>query len=140
MGLQTLPSQQPPHQMLIDGAQCADSHALPKLMEHPGRGQRATQPGESSPRRLFRQLRHEQIERMRGGQHRQQMRAPQLSGTQRVPPPTRGLTRTNPGNEVIGSVGTQQFKKMAGADRRQNQTHARTLTHTPPLDTPLVSA
>ncbi len=62
MGLQSLSSQQPSHQMLIDGAQCADSHALPKLMEHPGSGQRAPQPGEASPRRLFRQLRHEEIE------------------------------------------------------------------------------
>ena len=131
MRLQTLPLQQPSHQMLIDGAQCADSHTLSKLVEHPGRGQRAPQPGEASPRGLFGQLRHEEIERMSGGQYRQQMRAPQLSRTQRVPPPTRRLARTNLGDEVIGSVGTQQFKKMAGDDRRQNQTHARTLTHTP---------
>jgi hypothetical protein len=107
MGLQTLPSQQPSHQMLIDGAQSADSHAVPKLMEHPGRGRRATQPGETSPRRLFGQLRHEEIERMRGGQHCQQMRAPQLSRTQRVPPPTRELAWTNLGDEVIRSVRTQ---------------------------------
>lgn len=89
-------------------------------MKHPSRGQRATQPGEASPRSLFWELRQEEIERMRGGQHRQQMRAPQLSGTQRVPPPARTLARKNLGDEVIGSVGTQQFKKMAGADRRQN--------------------
>ncbi len=31
---------------------------------------------------------------------------------------TRELARTNLGNEVIGSVRTQQFKKLAGADRR----------------------
>ena len=140
MGLESLPSQQPSHQMLIDGAQCAHAHALPKLMEHPGRGQGAPQPGEASPRDLFGQLRHEQIERMRGGQHCQQMRTPQLRGTQGVPSPTRALAWTNLGNEVIGSVGTQQFKKLAGADRRQNQTQARTLTHPPALATPLVSA
>ena len=75
MGLQALPPP-PSHQMLMDGSQYADAHALPKLREHPGRGQRATQPGETAPRRLFGQLRHEEIERMRGGQHRQQMRAP----------------------------------------------------------------
>jgi hypothetical protein len=62
MRLQTLPTQQPSHQMLMDGAQCADSHALPKLMKHSSRGQCATQPGEPSPRRLFGQLRHEEIE------------------------------------------------------------------------------
>ncbi len=77
---------------------------------------------------------------MRGGQHRQQMRAPQLRGAQRVPTPTCGLARTNLGNEVVRSVRTQQFKKLAGADRRQNQTHARTLTHTSTPATPLVSA
>ena len=124
MGLESLPAQQPSHQIVIDGAECADAQALPKLMKHPGRGQRAPQPGEPAPRRLFRELRHEEIERMRGSQHCQQMRAPQLSGTQRVPPPTRELARTNLGNEVIRSVRTQQFKKLAGADRRQNQTHA----------------
>ena len=43
---------------------------------------------------------------MRGGQHRQQRRAPQLSRAQRVPPPTCAVARTNLGNKVIGNVGT----------------------------------
>ncbi len=96
--------------MLIDGAQSADAHAAPKLMQHPGGGQRAPQPGETPPRDLFGQLRHDEIERMRGGQPRQQMRAPQLGGTQGVPPPARELARANLGDEVIGGVGTQQFE------------------------------
>ena len=54
--------QQPPHQMLIDGAQPAHAHRLPKLMEHSGGGQRAPQPGEAPPRNLFGQLRHQEIE------------------------------------------------------------------------------
>ena len=104
--------------MLIDRAQSADAHAAPKLMEHPGGGQRAPQPGEAPPRDLFGQLRHDQIERMRGGQHRQQMRAPQLGRTQGVPPSARELAWTNRSDEVIGGVGTQQFEQLAGADRR----------------------
>jgi hypothetical protein len=106
--------------MLIDGSQPADPDRLPKLMEHPGAGQGVSQAGEPPPRGLFGQLPHQQIERMRGGQHRQQMRAPQLRRTQGVPPPASKTTRTNLGNEVIGGVWTHQFEQVAGADRRQN--------------------
>jgi hypothetical protein len=77
---------------------------------------------------------------MRGRQHRQQMRAPQLRRTQGVPPPAGEAARANLGNEVIGCVGTQEFEQAAGADGRQSQTHARTLTQTSLHDTPLVSA
>jgi hypothetical protein len=126
--------------MLIDGAQTADAHASPKLMQHPGGGQRVPQPGEASPRDLFGQLLHEQVERMRGRQHRQQMSAPQLRRTQGVPPTAGKVARANLGNEVIGYVGTQQFEQAAGADRGQSQTHARTLTQTSLRDTLLVSA
>jgi len=65
MGLQARPPQQAPHQILVDGAQSAHTHGLPKLMEHSGGGQRAPQPGEVPPRGLLGQLHHEQIERMR---------------------------------------------------------------------------
>src|SRR5881394_708517 len=99
-------------------------------MQHPGGGQRAPQPGEAPPSGLFGQLRHEEIERMRRGQHGQQMRAPQLRRTQGVPPSAGGAARANFGQEVIGGVGTQQFEQPAGADGRQSQTHARTLTQT----------
>jgi len=54
--------------MLMDGAQPVHPQGLPKLMEHPGGGQRVPQPGEAPPRDLFGQLRHEEIERMRGRQ------------------------------------------------------------------------
>ena len=104
--------------MLVDGAQPAHAHSLPKLMDHPGGGQRVPQPGEAPPRDLFRQLRHEEIERMRGSQHRQQMRAPQLRRTQGVPPPAGEAARTNFTNEVIRCVGTQQFEQAGGPDAR----------------------
>lgn len=63
--------QQPPHQMLIDVAQSAHAHRLTKLMQHPGRGQRTPQPGESPPHGLFGQLCRDEIERMGGSQHGQ---------------------------------------------------------------------
>jgi len=126
--------------MLIDAPQPTHAHSLPKLMEHPGGGQRAPQPGEASPPRLLGQLRHQEIERMRGGQHRQQMRAPQLRCTQGVPSPAGEVARANCGEEVIGGVRTQQFEQAVGADRRQRQTHTPTLTRTSIPDTPLVSA
>jgi hypothetical protein len=117
--LHTLSPHQTPHQMLIDGTQPVDAQAPPKLMEHPGGGQDVSQPGEAPPRRLFRQLGHDQIERMRGGQHRQQMRTPQLSRTQSVSPPASGMARTNLSDKVIRSIGTQQFEQAVGAHRRQ---------------------
>src|ERR1035437_1521354 len=52
-----------------------------------------------------------QIERMRGRQHRQQMRAPQLRRTQGVPPPASKLARANLGNVVIRGVRTHQFQQ-----------------------------
>ena len=126
--------------MLIDGAQPAHPHSLPKLMKHPGGGQRTPQPGEAPPRHLFGQLGHQEIERMRGSQPRQQMRAPQLRRTQGVPPTTGELARAYFRNQIIRGVGTQQFKQAGGADGRQSQTHALTLTQTTLQDTPLVSA
>jgi hypothetical protein len=140
VGLDAVPMQQSSHQMLMDAPQSPDADPLPILMEHPGGGQRAPQPRETPPRRLFGQLRHDQIEGMRGSQHRQQMSPPQLRGTQNVTASTRELARANPGDEVIGSVRTQQFKQAVGANGRQSQTHARTLTQTAADNTPLVSA
>jgi len=126
--------------MLIDRAQSAHAKSLPKLMQHPGGGQCAPQPGETPPRRLFGQLRHDQIERMRGSQHRQQMRAPQLRHTQNVTSPASEVARANLGDEGIRNVGTQQFKQTVGANGRQGETHAQTLTQTSTHNTPLLSA
>ena len=110
--------------MRLAGAQPAPAPGRPKLMEHPRGGPRVAQPGEAPPRPLFGQLRHEEIERMRRGQHGQQMGAPQLGRTPGVPSPAGEIARTKIGQEVIGSVGTQPFEQPAGADRRQSQTHA----------------
>jgi hypothetical protein len=126
--------------MTVDGSQPVHTHRLSKLIEHPDRGQCAPQPGETPPRGLLGQLCHEQIERMRGRQHRQQMRAPQLRRTQGVPPTAGKVARANLRNEIIGGVWTHQFEQLAGADRRQSQTHDWTLTQPLQQSTPLVSA
>jgi hypothetical protein len=126
--------------MLIDAAQSAHTHGLPKLMQHPGGGTGAPQPGEAPPGGLLGQLRHEQIERMRGSQHGQQMRAPELGRAQSVTPTTGEIARTQIGHEVIRRIIAQPFQQTVGADGRQKQTHARTLTRTSPQNTPLVSA
>ena len=109
---------------MIDGPQPVHAHGLPKLMEHPGRGQCGAQPAEAPPRGLLGQLGHEQIERMRGCQHRQQVRAPQLRRTQGMPPTAGKVARANLGNAVVGDIGTHQFEQLAGANGRQSQTHA----------------
>jgi hypothetical protein len=138
--LDALPPQQPSHEMLIGGAQPIHTHGLPKLMAHPGGGQCVPQPGEAPPRRLFRQLRHDEIEGMRGSQHGQQMSTPQLRGTQNVTSSAGEVARTNLGDEVIGSVRTQQFKQAVSTNGRQSQTHAPTLTQTSTDNTPIASA
>ena len=126
--------------MLIDAAQSAHVHRLTKLMQHPGGGQRAPQPGEVPPRGLFGQLGREEVEGMRGSQHRQEMRAPQLRRAQDVPPPASEVVRAKLGDEVIRGVRTQQFKQAVGADGRQSQTHAQTLPQTSAPNTPPISA
>jgi hypothetical protein len=52
------------------------------------------------------------------------MRAPELRRTQGMPPPAGNVARANLGNEIVGDVRTHQFEQLAGADRRQSQTHA----------------
>jgi hypothetical protein len=118
MRLHTSAAYEPSHQMPIDGPQPVDAGLPPKLVEHPGGRQHAAQPGEVPPGGLLRQLGHHQIERMRGRQHCQQMRAPQLRCTQGMSPTARKVTRTDLANEVIGNVRTHQFKQVVGAHRR----------------------
>jgi hypothetical protein len=105
--LHPLALQQPSHEMLIDLTQSAHAHRLTKLMQHPGGGQGAPQPGKTPPRGLFWQLRCKEIEGMCGGQHRQQMGAPKLCRAQIVTSSAGEVTRANLGDEVIRSVRTQ---------------------------------
>ena len=110
--------------MPVDGAQPVHPHLLSELMEHSSRGTNTVQPGESPPSRLFRKLRHYEIERMGGGQKRQQMNPPQLRGTQRVATTASEIPGAEAGDEIIWHVIGHPFKQEVGADRRQAIAHA----------------
>jgi hypothetical protein len=110
-------AQQSLQQMLIDPAQSTDADPLPKFVQHPHPRPVAAQPAEPTPRRLFGQLGHDQIERMRRSQQRQQMRAPQLRRAQRTPPPTGEQARTQIVNEVVGHIRRDQVEQAVGASR-----------------------
>lgn len=127
MRLHTLPTQQPPHQMLIDPPQSAHPDLLTKLMEHPSRRPHTTQPGKAPPRGLFRQLSHDEIKRTGGGQPCQQMHAPQLRRIQAMTTTTRVTTRTQFDDEVIGHIIRELIEQSDGTDRRHVFSHARTL-------------
>jgi len=132
--------QQPPQQMLVDPPQTAHANLPAELGEHPRGRELSPQPGESSPSGLFGQLRHDQVQGMGGGQHRQQMNAPDLCGAQVMPSAPGESPWTKVGDEIIGNKNGKPFKQGNGADRRQRGKHAQTLTESSAADTPLVSA
>lgn len=103
--LDSLATEQAPQQMLIDPAQTTDPDLLPKLVQHPHPGPVAAQPAEPTPSRLFGQLGHDQIERMRRRQQWQQMHAPQLRRTQSTAPPAGKLAWAQIVDERVGHVG-----------------------------------
>lgn len=92
-------------QMLIDPAQAADPDLLAKLVQHPHARPMVAQPTEPTPRGLFGQLGHDQIERMRRRQQRQQMQAPQLRRTQGATPPAGELAWAQIVDERVGHAG-----------------------------------
>ena len=132
--------QQAAQQMLVDPPQPPHAHLLAELRKHPRARQLSPQPGEPAPGGLFGQLCHHQVEGVGGGEHRQQMHAPELGGTQAMPPATGEVTRTNSGDEVIRHITGKHFEQGDGADGRQRGSHDCTLTECAALATPLVSA
>lgn len=120
--------QQAAQQMLVDPPQPAHAHLQTELREHPRTGEMAAQPGEPAPGGLFGQLCHDQVQGMSGGQHRQQMHAPELGGAQAMPPATGNSARTQSSNEVIWNIIRKHFQQGDGADGRQRGDHAPTLT------------
>ena len=105
--------------MLVDASQPAHAHLLAELRKHPRRRKISPQPGKASPGGLFGQLRHDQVQGVGGGEHRQQMHAPELGGAQAMPPATGAVTRTNPGDEVIGHITGKPLDQGNGADGRE---------------------
>jgi hypothetical protein len=140
VGLQTLPMQQPTQQMLVDPPQPAHAHLLAELRKHPRRGELSSQTGEPAPGGLFGKLRHDQVEGVGGGEHRQQMRSPELRRAQVMASSTGESARTKPGDEVIGHIIAKPLEQGNGANGRQRGNHACTLTRCVTAATPLVSA
>lgn len=103
-------AQQAFQQVLIDPAQAADADLPPKLVQHPHAGPMATQPAEPPPGGLFGQLCHDQIERMRRSQQRQQMQTPQLRRAQSTPPPAGELARAQIVDERVGHIRRYQLQ------------------------------
>jgi hypothetical protein len=124
VGLHALPMQQAGQQMLVDPPQSAHAHLLAELGKHPRARELSPQPGEPSPGRLFGQLGDDQVQGMGGGQHGQQMRAPELGGTQVMPPATGNRARTPSSTEVIGNIIGKHFEQGNGANGRQRGNHA----------------
>jgi hypothetical protein len=124
MGLHALPMEQAAQQMLVDPPQPAHAHLLTELGKHPRARKVSPQPGETSPGGLFRQLCHDQVQRMGGGQHCQQMRAPELGGAQVMPSATGKSARPPSGNEVIGNIIGKHFEQGTGTNGRQRGNHA----------------
>lgn len=110
--------------MLVDPPQPAHAHLLAELREHSRRRELSPQPGELSPRGLFGQLRHDQVQGVGGGQSRQQMHAPELGRTQVMPPPPGESARPKSGDEVIGHITGKQFEQGNRANGRQRSNHA----------------
>jgi len=121
--LHTLAAEQPLQQVLIDPAQSAHPDPLPKLMQHPHARPIPTQPAEASPGGLFGQLSHHQIERMRRGQERQQMHAPQLGRTQGATTAAGELAWAQIVDERVGHIRRQQVQQAVGAGGRKDRSH-----------------
>jgi hypothetical protein len=116
--------QQPAQQVLVDPPQPTHANLLAELPEHPRRWKLSSQPGEASPGGLFGQLRHDQVQGVGGGQHRQQMHAPELGGAQVMPSAPGEGAPTKSSNEVIRHITAKPFQQGNGADGRQRVNHA----------------
>ena len=77
------------------------------------------QAGKAAPGALLRQHRREQIQRMDGGQQRQQMRAPEL---RRAESPARAAIWTEAEtfvDEIVGNIRIEQMEQTVGAGHRE---------------------
>lgn len=117
MGLDAPAGQQPGQQMVVDPAQPAHAHLLPKLMHHPHTGQGPAQAAEPPPARLLGQLADDLIERVRGRQHGQQVHAPELGRTQGAAPAAGASAREKLRDERVRDIGRQLLQESNRAGR-----------------------
>ncbi len=126
--------------MLVDPTQPTGANLLPKLVQHPGPGPVPAQPAKPTPSGLFGQLSHDQIQRMRRSQHRQQMHAPQLRRTEGAASSAGELARAQIGDERVGHMRRNQIQQAVGPDGRKHRRHAPTLPEPPRPTNPPVMA
>jgi hypothetical protein len=105
----------------VDLPQSADACAGAKRVQDAniGRAMAVAQSGEIPPRALLRQQLGQQVEGMPRRQQRQQMRAPELGGTEL---PTRTAKRPHVAvvvDEVVGNVWIKQVEQLVGAGDRK---------------------
>lgn len=77
---------------------------------------------------------------MSGSEQCQQMHAPELRRTQPMPATTGSLAGMELRDEVIRHIRIESFEQCLGADHGEYGCHVRTLTQSPALITPPVSA
>ena len=77
------------------------------------------QSSERSPRRLFREHGHQEIERVDGRQEGQQMQAPELGGTELPAGTAPGPQGPVFVDELVGNVRIEQREVLGGTGRRQ---------------------
>lgn len=123
VGLDSIAAQQPAEQMGVDAAQGIHASLRAELMEHPGRGASAAQPGKAPPAGLLGKLGDQKIERVCAGQQRQQMHPPELRGAQAMPPPARGGAGKKIGDEIVGHQLAEEFEQAVGARGRKKSIH-----------------
>jgi hypothetical protein len=105
----------------VDLPQSQDPHAGAKGVEDANIGSALAmaQPGEIPPSALLGQQLGQQVERMHGGQQRQQMHAPELGGAELPTRAADGTCAPALVDEVVGNVWIEQVEQLVGAVDRK---------------------
>jgi hypothetical protein len=112
-------------QVLVDSAQARHAHATPELVHHPhvGHPALATQPGEFSPRALFRQQFDQQVHGMHRREQTQQVNAKELGRGVFAMPPAGVAARPAFVDEIVGHKRIQEFEQRHRAGGRKVGIH-----------------
>jgi hypothetical protein len=112
-------------QVLVDSAQSCHAHATPELVHHPhvGHPVLTTQPGEFSPRALFRKHFDQQVHGMHRREQTQPVNAKELGRGVFAMPPAGGAARPAFVDEIVGHKRIQEFEQRHRAGGRKVGIH-----------------
>ena len=112
-------------QLVVDGSQTHYAHAHAKLAEHPHIRSAMSMgyPGELAPSPLLGQQSHQLVERVGWRQHRQQVDAPQLGGTQSAMRPAVRAPVPMFVDELVWNIRIDQCQKLRRARQRECRVH-----------------